>query len=201
MKRKTTKKNKWADHYTHKAKKENYPARSVFKLREIQNKTRLIGKGNKVLDLGCAPGSWLLHAADLVGPGGEVVGIDLKPLDVALPGHARALIGDLLDMDEDLRSAVGSGYDVVISDMAPATSGHKDVDAARSCNLAESALHVALAVLKPGGAFVSKIFQGPDFEAYTKQVRAHFTKQKNFKPQSSRKASREIFVIGIGKKD
>ncbi len=201
MRRKTTKKNKWADHYTHKAKKENYPARSVFKLREIQNKTRLIGKGNKVLDLGCAPGSWLLHAADLVGPGGEVVGIDLEPLDIGLPAHARALTGDLLDMDEDLRAAVGSGYDVVISDMAPATSGHKDVDAARSYNLAESALHVALAVLKPGGAFVSKIFQGPDFEGYIKQVRAHFSKQKNFKPRSSRKASREIFVIGIGKKD
>lgn len=201
MKRKTAKKNRWADHYTHKAKKENYPARSVFKLREIQKKTRLIEKGDRVLDLGCAPGSWLLHAADLVGPGGEVVGIDLKPLEVSLPAHARAITGDLLEMEEDLRSAVGSGYDVVISDMAPATSGHKDVDAARSYNLAEAALHVALSVLKPGGAFVSKIFQGPDFEAFIKQVRAHFSKQKNFKPQSSRKASREIFVIGIGKKD
>ena len=201
MKRKTAKKNKWADHYTHKAKKENYPARSVYKLQEIQNKTRLIGKGNKVLDLGCAPGSWLLHAAELVGPGGEVVGIDLKPPDVILPAHVRALTGDLLDMDENLKSTLGSGYDVVISDMAPATSGHKDVDAARSYNLSEAALYLALEVLKPGGAFVSKIFQGPDFEAFIKQVRAHFSKQKNFKPQSSRKASREIFVIGIGKKD
>lgn len=201
MKRKTSKKNRWADHYTRQAKKENYPARSVFKLREIQNKTRLIGKGNKVLDLGCAPGSWLLYAAELVGPSGEVVGIDLNPLDVTLPANARAFTGDMLEMDEDLRAAVGSGFDVVMSDMAPATAGHKDVDAARSFNLSEAALNLALEVLKPGGAFVSKIFQGPDFESFFKMVRARFSKQKNFKPQSSRKASREIFVIGIGKKD
>jgi len=192
--------NKWQDHYSRLARKDKYPARSVYKLKEIQQKNRVIGKGNAVLDLGCAPGSWLKYAADLTGPSGRVVGVDLKPVTIELPEQVSVLTGDLFEMLDDLKNEVGSGYHVVLSDMAPATTGNKHVDAARSTGLCEAALYVAGEVLKPGGRFVCKIFQGPDFKAFTDEVRKRFQKQKIFKPQSSRKASREIFVIGLGRK-
>jgi len=198
MKRTASKKNKqWQDHYTRRAKKERFPARSVYKLQEIQQKHQLIKKGNKVLDLGCAPGSWLLYAANLTGNKGRVVGIDLKPVTVQVPAHAQMINADVFTLDVE---SLGNGFNVVLSDMAPATTGHKDVDAARSYNLCETALSIAQCVLLPGGSFVCKIFQGPDFKAFADVVRAGFNEQKIFKPRSSRKASKEIFVIGMGKK-
>ena len=190
--------NKWQDHYTRQARKDKYPARSVYKLKEIQKKNRVIHKGDAVLDLGCAPGSWLKYAIELAGPTGRVVGIDLKPVTIALPEKVEVLTGDIFELLDDLKA--GPGYHVVLSDMAPATTGNKHVDAARSMGLCEAALYVAREVLKPGGRFVCKIFQGPDFKAFTEEVRKSFQKQKIFKPQSSRKASREIFIIGLGKK-
>ncbi len=202
MKRPASKpnKNQWADHYTQKAQKENYPARSVYKLQEIQKKTDLIHRGDRVLDLGCAPGSWLLYAAELTGSHGEVIGVDLNPVTISLPAHAKAFTGDVFDMDEALQEAVGTDFDVVMSDMAPSTTGLKNVDAVRSAGLCEAALYLAEARLKPGGSFVCKIFQGPDFDSVLKQIRDRFRQYKIFKPQSSRKASREIFIIGLGKK-
>ena len=192
--------NQWADHYTRRAQKDKFAARSVYKLQEIQKRFRIIRKGGRVLDLGCAPGSWTQYAAKLTGPDGAVVGIDLKKVDIALPGHARALQGDILAPDTVMADALAPGFNAVISDMAPATTGHRDVDAARSFNLCEAALSMARAHLHPGGHFVCKIFQGPDFELFVQQVRAAFTNQRLYKPQSSRKASREIFIIGRGKK-
>ena len=192
--------NQWADHYTRRAQKDKFAARSVYKLQEIQKRFRIIRKGGRVLDLGCAPGSWTQYAAKLTGPEGVVVGIDLKKVDIALPGHARALQGDILAPDTVMADALAPGFNAVISDMAPATTGHRDVDAARSFNLSEAALSMAQAHLHPGGHFVCKIFQGPDFELFVQQVRATFTNQRLYKPPSSRKASREIFIIGRGKK-
>ena len=198
MKRTASKKNKqWQDHYTRRAKKERFPARSVYKLQEIQQKHQLIKKGNKVLDLGCAPGSWLLYAAKLTGNKGRVVGIDLKSVTGQVPAHAQMIKADVFTLDVE---SLGNDFNVVLSDMAPATTGHKDVDAARSYNLCETALSIAQSVLVPGGSFVCKIFQGPDFKAFADVVRAGFNEQKIFKPRSSRKASKEIFVIGMGKK-
>ncbi len=191
--------NRWQDHYTRQAKKDKYPARSVYKLKEIQQKNRIIKKGDAVLDLGCAPGSWLKYAADLAGPSGRVVGVDLKPVTIALPDQVEVLTGDIYEMLAELKQGAGAGYNVVLSDMAPATTGNKHVDAARSMGLCEAALYVAKDVLRPGGRFVCKIFQGPDFQAFLAEVRQSFKKQKIFKPQSSRKASREIFIIGLGK--
>ncbi|MGD8267939.1 MAG: RlmE family RNA methyltransferase [Desulfobacterales bacterium] len=193
-------KNQWADHYTRRAKKEAFPARSVYKLQEIQKRFRVIRKGGHVLDLGCAPGSWTQYAAELTGPGGTVIGIDLKKVGMALPAHVRLLQGDILVPDATITAALAPGFDTVISDMAPATTGHRDVDAARSLNLCEAALRIVRAHLKPGGHFVCKIFQGPDVQGFTDRVRDDFTHQRIYKPQSSRKASREIFVIGKGKK-
>ncbi len=196
MKRTASKKNKqWQDHYTRRAKKEHFPARSVYKLQEIQQKYQLIKKGYKVLDLGCAPGSWLLYAAKLTGDKGRVIGIDLKPVTGQFPTHIQILTADVFALDVE---PLGNDFDVVLSDMAPATTGHKDVDAARSYNLCETALSIAQSVLLPGGSFACKIFQGPDFKTFTDVVRAGFKEQKLFKPQSSRKASKEIYIIGIG---
>jgi 23S rRNA (uridine2552-2'-O)-methyltransferase len=197
-KRSTAKRKTWQDHYTQRAKKDKFPARSVYKLEEIQKKHRLIKKGNRVLDLGCSPGSWLLYAAKLTGPQGRVVGIDLKPVTAQVPSQVEVITADVFALDA---ASLGHNFNVVLSDMAPATTGHKAVDAARSYNLCETALDIAQKVLLPGGAFVCKIFQGPDFEAFLDAVRAGFKQRKIFKPQSSRKASREIYVIGLGFKN
>jgi 23S rRNA (uridine2552-2'-O)-methyltransferase len=197
---KRAKKNRWSDHYTRRAKKEKYAARSVYKLEEIQKKYKIIRKGDRVLDLGCAPGSWLQFAAEQTGPGGTVLGVDLKPVTIRLPDHVQVHTGDIHDLMAHDTSALGSGFCAVLSDMAPATSGNKHADAVRSLVLCETALEVAGAVLRPGGHFVCKIFQGEDFKAFCDKVKGLFERMHIYKPQSSRKASKEIFVIGISKK-
>lgn len=197
--RKKQKSNSWDDdHYTILARKENYPARSVYKLKEIQQKSGLLKKGWKVLDLGCAPGSWLLYAAEQVGPSGRVAGIDLKQVDIPLPSNAKAVVGDVFDFDF---TPFDPPFDLVTSDMAPSTTGRKDVDAARSYELSLAALDVALKLLKPGGAFVCKIFQGSGFDSFVATVKKRFKSNKIFKPQSCRKESKEIYIIGIGKNE
>jgi 23S rRNA (uridine2552-2'-O)-methyltransferase len=192
-------KNRWADHYTRQAQKERFPARSVYKLKEIQKKYRLIRRGDRILDLGCAPGSWLLYAAEVTGVKGRVVGIDIKAVTVRLPDHAMTHTGDIRDL-MDGTDPIDSDFDVILSDMAPATTGNKHTDAARSLDLCEAALEVAHQRLARGGRFVCKIFQGSDSKAFTDRVKAAFKQTKIFKPQSSRKASKEIYIIGMGKK-
>ena len=195
MKPKTAKDSKWQDHYTNRAKKDGFPARSVYKLQEIQKKHHLIKKGHKVLDLGCCPGSWLLYAARQTGSSGKVVGIDLNPVSVQVPSHVNVLTADVLDLDA---GTLDKAFNVVLSDMAPATTGNKIVDTARSMSLCESALYLAKAVLVPGGSFVCKVFQGSDFNSFSEKVRLAFETCKIFKPRSSRQASKEIFIIGLG---
>ncbi len=190
----------WADHLTHKAKAENYPARSVYKLMEIQKKFKVLKKGDTVLDLGCAPGSWLIYIARTVGNTGSAHGIDLKTVEVPLPVNAVAHVGDIFEMNEDIMAPSGKSYDAVLSDMAPATTGRKDIDAARSQALCEVALEKALELLGPGGNFVCKIFQGADFKVFEKQVQQQFKQHRIFKPESCRKASKEIYIIGMSKK-
>jgi 23S rRNA (uridine2552-2'-O)-methyltransferase len=200
MKRKKSKsKQQWSDHYSRQAKKERYPARSVYKLKEIQKKYRLIKKGSRVLDLGCAPGSWLVFAAEIAGETGRVVGIDLKPVTIALPKQVAIATGDILNPDEPLLQRLEKRFHVVMSDMAPATTGNKDVDAVRSFNLCEAALAIADRVLVPNGSFLCKIFQGDAFKMFSDAVKSRFRQTRIFKPQSSRKASKEIYIIGIGK--
>jgi len=174
MKRGATKHNRWEDHYSRRAKKELFPARSVFKLQEIQSKHHLIKKGDKVLDLGCAPGSWLLYAANLTGNKGLVVGIDLKPISEKVPPHVRIYNGDILTLDDRFFETLGKDFNVVVSDMSPATTGNKHVDSARSYNLCQAALSIAQTLLIPGGSFVCKIFQGEDFKEFSDSVRSVF---------------------------
>ncbi len=199
-------KQQWADHLTQKAKQENYPARSVYKLLDIQKKFSIIKKGDSIVDFGCAPGSWLIYAAKIAGKDGRVLGIDLKKVESPLPPNATAHVGDIFEMSEELAAVVGlaavagKGYDVVLSDMAPATTGRKDVDAARSFALCEAALHAARDLLKKGGNFVCKIFQGAEFKQFEQNVKAAFRQHTVFKPESCRKSSKEIYIIGQGKK-
>lgn len=193
-----------SDHYARQAKKDHFPARSVYKLKEIQQKLHLIRPGDRVLDLGCAPGSWTKLAGELTGNQGLVIGIDVKSVSERFPSHVRVMTGDVIalsEMDADgLSSAVGEAFHAVLSDMAPATTGRKDVDAARSYYLCRSALAIARKILAPGGCFVCKIFQGEDFKGFIDDVAGDFLEHKIFKPQSCRKESKEIYIIGIGKK-
>lgn len=190
----------WADHLTRQAKADNYPARSVYKLEEIQQKFSIMKKKDTVLDLGCAPGSWLLYASRQVGPEGRVLGIDIKAVDIGLPANVRVIQDDILFMADDTFLQQASGCRVVLSDMAPATTGRKDVDAFRSFELCEMALDVAEQCLGMGGHFVCKIFQGNEFAGFEKQVKKRFGSCRIFKPESCRKQSKEIYIIAKNKR-
>src|SRR5688572_14994140 len=154
------------DVFFKKAKAEGFAARAVFKLEDIDRKHGLLRPGGRVLDLGCAPGSWLQYAAGRVGPAGRAVGIDLAAVTAKLPANAEAIVGDAFAADpaELRRRSGGEGYTAVVSDMAPRTTGIRSVDQAQSESLFERALDLATQLLQPGGHFLGKIFQGPDFQ-------------------------------------
>jgi 23S rRNA (uridine2552-2'-O)-methyltransferase len=150
-----------------------------------------------VLDLGCRPGSWMQYALGVVGRHGAVVGIDRDPLQQELPG-ARVLRGDIYaTTDAELLGELNA-FDVVLSDMAPDTTGVRATDQARSAALFEEALLRAERLLAPTGAFVGKIFQGPDLEGLRKRMATRFAEVKTLKPESSRAQSIEIYLAGKG---
>lgn len=184
------------DTFGRRARKEGYPARSVYKLQEIDRRCRLLRPGKKVLDLGASPGSWTLYAAEKVGPSGEVLGLDLKPPRGALPPQARFEVRDVFTVSpEELGGPV---WDVVLSDMAPSTTGHRATDMARSFQLFMQALTLARAVLRPGGSFAGKIFQGEDFPEAQKAMREAFESSRVIRPEATRDVSYEVFLVGTG---
>ncbi len=185
------------DAFHQKAKREGFHARSVYKLEEIDQKHHIFDGGHRVLDLGCSPGSWLQYARQRIGDHAVLVGLDRTPLHSPPPG-ARIVVGDVHTID--LKELLGDlpAFDVVLSDMAPDTSGIRNMDQARSEALFERALQIAQTVLAPGGHFVAKLFQGPDFKKLTEAVRAAFASAKVAKPASSRQISIEQYVIGKG---
>lgn len=186
------------DRFHQKAKKEGYLARAVYKLQEIDEKHRIFEAGHtRVLDLGCAPGSWLQYARQTIGEKAVLVGLDRGPLQRP-PTGARIVVGDVMTIDVAQLRGELPAFDVVLSDMAPDTSGIRNLDQARSEALFERALEIATLVLAPGGNFVGKLFQGPDFKKLTEAVRARFTTAKTAKPASSRQISIEQYVIGKG---
>jgi 23S rRNA (uridine2552-2'-O)-methyltransferase len=152
-----------------------------------------------VLDLGCCPGSWLLFASEIVGKKGLVVGVDINALTVPLPPNTRFVQDDVLAWGESFVEAIGIGFQAVLSDMAPSTTGSKSVDAHRSLELSEAALAISNRVLRPGGSFVCKVFQGPDFKLFSDRLKQSFRRVAHFKPKSSRKGSKEIYIVGLGK--
>lgn len=191
---------KYQDYYFKRAKQENYPARSVYKLQEIEKKFSVFRRGQNVLELGAAPGSWSLWAARKVGVEGHVLGVDLLATDTVFPLNVEFFQGDAFEEEGPFaaRRSERAPYDLVLSDMAPKTTGVKFADQARSVELCERARDLAAEVLRPGGHFVIKIFDGPDMRAYVESLRPLFDKVKTCKPKSSRAESKEMFVIGLG---
>ena len=182
------------DVYYQRAKKEQFAARSVYKLQEIDQRFGLFRPGQRVLDLGCRPGSRVQYAAQRTR--GTLVGLDRTPLQVVIPG-ARLLVGDVFEIDAATLRGELSGFDVVLSDMAPDTTGVRHLDQARSEALFERALDLAEALLGPGGHFVGKLFQGPDWNRLLGRLRARFGETRTVKPESSRKDSIEQYVVGL----
>ncbi|MBL7714903.1 MAG: RlmE family RNA methyltransferase [Bdellovibrionales bacterium] len=188
------------DYFFHKAKKENFAARSVFKLQEIDQRLKIIFSNQKILDLGAAPGSWSQYASKKVGTNGRVLGIDLQPIKITLP-NCRFITADMRDinLEQIMKDAlIEPPFDVVLSDMAPKTTGVKMQDQMRSLELCELALETAKKFLKKDGTFVAKLFHSNEFEGFRTKLREGFSKVDVLRPESTRKESKEIFLIARG---
>lgn len=185
------------DRFWRAAREAGYAARSVYKLLELDRRHRLLRPGARVLDLGCAPGSWLQYAAGRVGPAGRLVGVDRVP-PAAPPAGARVVVADLLAVGpETLRVGVDA-FDLVLSDAAPDTTGDRAVDQARSEELAGKALDLAEALLGPGGALCAKVFQGPGLRALVARARGRFRAVRTARPRATRPGSREVYLVALG---
>jgi len=184
------------DVYVERANREGWRSRAVFKLEQIQAKERLLGRGSVCVDLGSAPGSWSQLAARVVGPTGLVVAIDLLPME-PIEGVA-FLQGDFTKPETlaALRDLIGGRpVDLVMSDMAPNLSGNRAIDQPRSLALLDEALLFAREVLRAGGDFLAKAFQGEGIDAFTRELKSHFKTVKTVKPSASRPESREIYLL------
>ena len=177
------------------AKAQGYPARSVFKLEEIDQRCALLRASMRVLDLGAAPGSWSLYASKVVGPQGLVVAVDLKPISQTFPANTLVFEGDALCPD-DAPWAKHSPFDLVMSDMAPSTSGSKIRDQALSSELFHAALAVARAVSSPNSSFVAKLFMSGSFPEAKSAVNQAYRTVKVLRPEGIRQNSSEIYIVG-----
>jgi 23S rRNA (uridine2552-2'-O)-methyltransferase len=186
------------DRFTRAAKEAGFPARSVFKLEDIDRRARLLRTGMTVLDLGSAPGSWTMYAAARIAQSGKLLAVDLAPMRIPLPANSRFVQGDALSLaNDDL--ARFAPYDVVLSDMAPNTTGNRVTDQTRSYELFLRALAVAAKLGKIGGSFVGKIFMSDDLPAARAEVRRLYESERLIRPEGTRAGSTEIFVLGSGK--
>lgn len=187
------------DAYYQKAKKEGYAARSAFKLEEIDHRQPIYQKGMKVLDLGCAPGSWLQYASHKVGEEGRLVGFDLDPVRVALP-NVKTFVMDIFEINEEHESVKDLlPFDLIQSDAMTKTTGIPETDCARSIDLVEFSIHLAKkGFLKKGGTLLAKVFEGPGYPEFYKNFRSHFEKTQVYKPEAIRKGSREQYILGLG---
>lgn len=189
------------DPYVKQAQKEGFRSRAVYKLMEIQERNHFIKPGMTVVDLGAAPGGWSQILRQWVGHKGQVVALDILPME-PLP-QVEFIEGDFTSpevLELLLKKLNGMSVDIVISDMAPNLSGTGAVDQPRSMYLAELALDFALQVLRPNGDYLTKVFQGVGFEDYLKALRLHFTKVHIRKPKASRARSNEIYLLARGLK-
>ena len=191
---------KYRDYYFLKAKQENYPARSVYKLKEMDDRFHILKAGMHVLDLGAAPGSWSLGAAEKIGKTGVVLAADIQETLTVFPDNVLFMQEDVFERSAEFEALLAkfAPFDLVMSDMAPFTTGNKFTDQSRSHELCVQALEIAKLYLKPGGNFVVKIFMGPDVQEYLVTLRKLFVRVQGFKPQSSRSESKETFYLGFG---
>ena len=190
------------DTYFTKAKQEGFRARSAYKLQEIQQKYKLIKKGDRVLDLGCAPGGWLQVLSGLVGGTGLVVGIDLLPVAPMPQKNVVTHVADLRTLDPT-SLLVGPSFppfDVITCDIAPNLSGIRDVDTARIADVFAAVKRVVASALRPGGSFILKSFFSEDFKPTIKDLETLFARVSVYKPAASRGASSEVYLVCAGKR-
>ena len=189
------------DNYVKKSQEDGYRSRAAYKILELNEKDKLFKPGMTVVDLGAAPGGWSQVVSESIGEKGRIIALDLLPMDSF--AQVEFIQGDFREdeiFEKLMKTLNGSPVDLVISDMAPNITGQRVTDQPKSMYLVELALDFALQVLKPGGDFVTKAFEGAGMAEYRKQVQANFTKSYNRKPGSSRAESRELFIVGKGRK-
>jgi 23S rRNA (uridine2552-2'-O)-methyltransferase len=189
--------NRWEDHYARRARKEKWLARSVYKLQEIDNRFKLIREGNGLLDLGCYPGSWSQFGIKKVGPKGHVVGIDLTRPDRLSSPNFKFIQADVLTLSIEWLGREMRPRDMVMSDLAPQTTGIQAADTARSMSLARRAAEIALSLLKKKGHFVCKVLEGEDLRPFKSELSPRFNQVRVFRPKATRKQSREVYVVGL----
>lgn len=189
------------DRWHQRAKREGFRSRAAYKLAEIQQRHRLLRRGQRVVDLGCWPGGWLQVASRAVGRDGRVVGVDLTPLDQPLElRNVAVLCADLAcrELAGRILDALGGPADVVLSDAAPKLSGVRATDRAREHELLESIEALLPALLHPGGSLLLKILEGPEAQAVERRLRARFSRARTVRPRASRKGSAERYLLARG---
>jgi 23S rRNA (uridine2552-2'-O)-methyltransferase len=188
------------DHYFRKARQEQFASRAVYKLKDIDTRFRLLRPGLRVLDLGCWPGSWSQYCAERVGVQGRVVGIDRASLEIALPQHVTTIVGNVLEVEPTALLVGVEAFDLILSDMAPDTSGIRFSDVARSVALVERCVHLSRVLLVPSGHLVAKVFVGEGFDTLLQSIKETFRHVKMVKPEGSRKESPEQYVVAQDRK-
>jgi 23S rRNA (uridine2552-2'-O)-methyltransferase len=189
----------YRDRFYRKANEQGLPSRAAFKLEELITRFKLVDEGDRVVDLGCAPGGWLVIFARSVGAEGRVVGVDLAPCPELAP-NVITLIGDIRDPQVHLAAAqaLGTAADLIASDLAPKLSGIADRDQAKSRELLEAAVNFARTLLKPGGAMVAKVFMGAEFEQTRQAFTSNFARAEVVRTRASRPGSSELYIVARG---
>jgi len=189
-------KDKKHEYYTIKARKEGYPARSVYKLKDIDEKFHFFKKEDVVLDLGASPGSWILYISEKIGDKGRVFGVDIQDIKINLPQNAVFVKKSILEIEND--GFLNKKYNSVVADLSPNTTGIKSIDAGVSLELSEKAFEIAKKVLAKNGSFVCKIFQGEGMDDFLKEISSHFKIFKRYKPKAVIKNSKEFYIVAKG---
>jgi 23S rRNA (uridine2552-2'-O)-methyltransferase len=188
------------DRYFKKAKQEGYRSRAAYKLLELQQRYRLIKAGDRVVDLGAAPGGWLQVAAKIVGPSGKVVGVDLQPITALPERNVIVVCGDITSQEvwRQVEQILGGPANCVLSDLAPKLSGIRDADMARCLELNRAALAVAIELLRPGGTLVVKSFISEDLHRLSGELRQYFSAVQRTKAEATRQGSSEFYFYAKG---
>ncbi|MEK7230237.1 MAG: RlmE family RNA methyltransferase [Candidatus Binatota bacterium] len=188
------------DVFYRRAKEEGYRSRAAYKLLELNRRFCLIRPGDRVVDLGSAPGGWLQVASRLTGPAGRVLGVDIQPIEPFKEENILIIRGDVTseECQEKIKGLLGSRVDCVLSDLSPRLSGIRDADVRRSADLVRSALRVACRLLRPGGNFLVKTFVGEELKALSLELERHFRSLQRTRPESTRKGSSEIYLCAQG---
>jgi 23S rRNA (uridine2552-2'-O)-methyltransferase len=188
------------DRYFKKAKQEGYRSRAAYKLLELQQRYRLMGPGDAVVDLGAAPGGWLQVAGKFVGQSGKVIGVDLQPIKPFNERNIIVLKGDIFsaEIKQKIKELIGGPADSVISDLAPKLSGIRDADIARCMELNQTALNIAVNLLRPGGTLLIKSFISSELHSFTAGLKRYFSIVQRTKPEATRQGSSEFYFYAKG---